>query len=810
MKPFLLSLGLLVTVTLVGAEVAPAPATRTEPRVVIPNTTLNGQPFELILDTGSDTTLFTDSVIQRLGIKFAPPTRTSPASPGTINLGATDSVELGIGPNKYQFQLPVYSMAYPQALIGWPSIKDNILVFDSDQRVIRRVSELPKETADWQKYKLGPDSTLTFLVPQPDGTNGTILVDTGAYHGLALAPKRWQAWRAAHPQAPTVSEPYIGVSIGTGITTEAYAEDISLGAFSLADIMVGEATYFESHNYNNYLGTFGLEALARINFVVDGKKGYVYLQPKPKTGFASPPSGHNDWTLDPSVALNLDHEFITTGWYYLLTGNYALAAANYAHAVDKFPKDADIWCDLGWARENAGDAAGAANAYQHARSLAPNIAAVMRGTGVWLQSTGDNMRAIINYEISLSLLPEIKFPAFETKTLDTDGHDDESALNALGQDGWELIRWGQNYSTNRIHYVFQRPIPSPAAGTLKILSAQFGAGEKLADVTDTVARLLAEDTQDFFVAEKWLKAEPAPGIIKNLKLVYTFAGQETTLTFAENEAVSRDLLMETALGHSFAGAPAQWEYAHESKAGVNPDWFLVAPTTLPPPADGRGVFKRRLSQAPSREVKVISAYYGIGRNFVDVTPLVSPLLQRPVDSFLINPKVMQADPYKGLIKYLLLTYTYGGTRRYYIGTEGAILNREILLSESVLSQDIYTRLYREVLQLRLQKAPPDFILIVARWPDGWAKTIGQFLAGVIDEKTFLAEAQISDLEPVAGQLCEAYYFAGMMRLVKDDPQGARDFFQKSVATGIKPYNEYRFAQAELDRLSDPHLNPSAH
>jgi hypothetical protein len=199
---------------------------------------------------------------------------------------------------------------------------------------------------------------------------------------------------------------------------------------------------------------------------------------------------------------------------------------------------------------------------------------------------------------------------------------------------------------------------------------------------------------------------------------------------------------------------------------------------------------------------IAACYYGLGNHFVDVTELVAGTLAKPDAFFFVGPKALQTDPYPGLQKFLLLTYFSNGVRQYYTASDGDLLNREILLENASLGTDIYTRLYRETLQMRLGKAPPDFILTVATWPDGWAKTIGQFLGGVVDEKVLFASAQTSDFEPVAGQLCEAYYFAGMMRLMNGDEKTARQYFQKSLATGIKDYNEYRFAAAELVRLDD--------
>jgi len=114
----------------------------------------------------------------------------------------------------------------------------------------------------------------------------------------------------------------------------------------------------------------------------------------------------------------------------------------------------------------------------------------------------------------------------------------------------------------------------------------------------------------------------------------------------------------------------------------------------------------------------------------------------------------------------------------------------------------YPRLYRQLLLRRLGRPADDFAKTVAGWKDGWAKTLGLYLAGSLDETALLTAAETKHLEPVKGQQCEAYYFIGLTHRLNGDQTGARDFLQKCAATDLKDYNEYKFAQAELARL-DP-------
>jgi lipoprotein NlpI len=77
-----------------------------------------------------------------------------------------------------------------------------------------------------------------------------------------------------------------------------------------------------------------------------------------------------------------------------------------------------------------------------------------------------------------------------------------------------------------------------------------------------------------------------------------------------------------------------------------------------------------------------------------------------------------------------------------------------------------------------------------------------FLRGTLDEKELLAEARKSEGSSSASeQKAQADYYIGMMRLSKGDQPGARVWFKKCVAAGIKDDCEYNFAVAELARMA---------
>jgi lipoprotein NlpI len=84
--------------------------------------------------------------------------------------------------------------------------------------------------------------------------------------------------------------------------------------------------------------------------------------------------------------------------------------------------------------------------------------------------------------------------------------------------------------------------------------------------------------------------------------------------------------------------------------------------------------------------------------------------------------------------------------------------------------------------------------------DDWPLKIGLFLAGKLPEPEFLAAAKNANPIKEAGQLCEAYFYAGSKDSFTGKKEVAKDYFRKSIATEQKGYTEYISAVAELKSL----------
>jgi tetratricopeptide (TPR) repeat protein len=91
--------------------------------------------------------------------------------------------------------------------------------------------------------------------------------------------------------------------------------------------------------------------------------------------------------------------------------------------------------------------------------------------------------------------------------------------------------------------------------------------------------------------------------------------------------------------------------------------------------------------------------------------------------------------------------------------------------------------------------------------DFTAKTAA-FLLGRVTETDYLTAANSADASVNATQNCQAYYFAGMKRLIMGDRGTANDYFQKCLATGKRDFCEYILAQAELQQPAPPSPVPA--
>ena len=82
------------------------------------------------------------------------------------------------------------------------------------------------------------------------------------------------------------------------------------------------------------------------------------------------------------------------------------------------------------------------------------------------------------------------------------------------------------------------------------------------------------------------------------------------------------------------------------------------------------------------DLLVISAVYGSGTAYADVTYRVNSLVHQPTLEFTAKPEWLQADPTPGWNKALVVVYEFKGRRHTFSCGEGARVSAEILVQQA--------------------------------------------------------------------------------------------------------------------------------
>lgn len=86
-----------------------------------------------------------------------------------------------------------------------------------------------------------------------------------------------------------------------------------------------------------------------------------------------------------------------------------------------------------------------------------------------------------------------------------------------------------------------------------------------------------------------------------------------------------------------------------------------------------------MAPTPAADLWVISATYGSGTHYSDVTYRVNDLLRQPGSEFFARPEWLAADPTPGWNKALVIVYEVKGHRHIFATGEGGRVSASLLL-----------------------------------------------------------------------------------------------------------------------------------
>ena len=123
-------------------------------------------------------------------------------------------------------------------------------------------------------------------------------------------------------------------------------------------------------------------------------------------------------------------------------------------------------------------------------------------------------------------------------------------------------------------------------------------------------------------------------------------------------------------------------------------------------------------------------------------------------------------------------------------------------------QDFYPRLFLWLIRSRLGErnaANKELAAFLDKrrnaTSEEWTSKVAGHLLGNVSEADLFAAAKSSDAKKERGLFCEAWFFAGMKKLLGGDKATAADYFRKCIATGQTNFVEYQVAQSELEALT---------
>jgi tetratricopeptide (TPR) repeat protein len=337
--------------------------------VVFPKLEINGYPARMFLTTSVPGTGLIDPLDKHLklkgqadwvetqGLSFRISDQTPVKGGGQTFMAPILSVRLPLWARvlSHLVKIPV------DGVVGWPEVRDNILVFDSAQHTIRRAEQLPPETSGWLKLKVVPDDSLLLELPLPDGEMGTLGVDTcqGGSTAIMMSADQWKEWKSAH------SHP-------------GWAEEIKLGALTLTDVKVKEMSTREENSLLDETPRaraawkLGMAALTRMDLVVDAQNGWAYLHPKPPQTKTKAPIEDVEWKVAENVRLSSDNLFVYSGIYKWFKNDLTGAEADFTHSLELNRRNADAYSERGAVREVLGDFSNAVSNYDKVIELRPS------------------------------------------------------------------------------------------------------------------------------------------------------------------------------------------------------------------------------------------------------------------------------------------------------------------------------------------------------------------------------------------------------------------------------------------------------
>jgi tetratricopeptide (TPR) repeat protein len=445
--------------------------------------------------------------------------------------------------------------------------------------------------------------------------------------------------------------------------------------------------------------------------------------------------------------------------------DWAGAIANYTTALSIDPTSSIAFNARGTARQSKGDLDGASKDFTQALKIDPQMAAAYNGRGSVEIAKNNLDDAMKDYLQALKIDPQMAAAYDGRGNVKTAKEDLEGAI----ADFTQAISYDANFASAYSDRGFARQANGNLDGAIADYTTALNLKPKTAMVYYN--RGLARQSQGNFEAaivdfDRALAFEP-----RNAQALYN-RGYAKSATRDLDGAIA-DYTAALALNPKLALAYSQRGEARQAKGDLD---NAAADYT----------------KALSIDAKIAVAYYNRGH--------IKQLKGDAEGAIADSSQVLDLDP-----KNWQAYFDRGFAKMILGNLDGAQDDLKSFCDSSPQENDTdEARLYLWLIaKLTSSKADADQALSDAlenKWngsPDDLSSKTAAFLLGRLAEADYLAAAASPDAGKAAAQTCEAYYFAGMKRLLMGDKATAEDYFTKAVATNQTDQHEYLLAQAEL-------------
>jgi tetratricopeptide (TPR) repeat protein len=728
---------------------------------------VNGHPATLSLDTGTGFGYeLYQQVMPQLGLSlpaanFAMPNLAPGRVPVDLTSGSCTWTLFGITLNKIRSEmvrlpsrLANSNLADYVGVIGWPSIRENIWVLDLAEGKIDVAAKVPDEVKNWTRWRIESGQRILSLVEDSELKRfPRLLIDTGNPDGILLPWDRWIAWREANLGRLMTFR--TGQLLGEDESTmkQSWAEKFALGSLQVSEVPVQE----QDNGYATIVPgepviVIGLAALKRLDVVLDGFTNIAFVRPH-LGSFAYEKS-------EIKLRRNDDEIYFAEGNGKYSQGDYAGAIGDYNQATALSPKWADAYNNRGLAKEATGDRVGAVLDYDQAIALNPEFTEAYSHRGLARERSGNHAGAIADYDRAIALNSKW-VEAYNNRGV---------AKERIGDYAGAIADYDRAIALNSKDAAAygNRGIAKDDQENYEGAIADYSHAILL-DLTDADNYANRGNSKD----EKGDHA----GAIADYGRAIQLNPNDATTYF--NRGIAKGNL------NDHAGAIADYSRA----ISLNPKYSEAY--------DNRGIEKRAsgneagaitdYDQAIALDPKNGDAYANRGWIKADRGKYADAIAD--FDRYvMLNPNA--ADGYS----------ERGSVRLAAEDLSGAAddCRRAIELDP----KQIYSRFWLSLTLHRLKRKDDSGLeAAVAKEENGWSKNVGLYLLGRIPEAKLIRLADQGKPDSVARWRCEAYYYIGIMHLLRDDTGLARTFFSRCLATNSTTMTELTLARAELAHLT---------